>query len=646
MPRSHWFRPPRHLLLLFLAVTVAPAAALSWLSWRLLVQDRALESQRIQERLEHAADLVCAAFERRLSEVADQLPTFVPTTGDALAVSFGPQDIEVRPGGRLLYYPSVPAAQEPAGAVFERGEILEFQQQDYSGAIAAFRTLTYSDDPRIRAGAFIRLGRNLRKAGRSREALAVYESLAQLGTTPVGGCPAELLARQARLAVLEELRRFSEVQREAASLYSDLQQGRWRLDRISYQSHVREAERRLNARPDAEAGRREALVLASAVESLWERWQEIRRGDGNPRGRASYRAHDSSVLLIWNGSPERMVALAAGSRYIESAWRSAWQDHGVTLDLVDSGARSVFAKSIAPGQAQAVRPATDTGLPWTLRVASADPAADLAQLAARRRLLLAGLALTGVLLLLGGYFTARAITRELAVARLQSDFVSAVSHEFRTPLTSMRHLTELLDGGIVEEEGRRRQYYSALSHETMRLHRLVEGLLNFGRMEAGVLKYRFERLNAGDLVEEIVNEFREEGANNSHPIEVSAGPAVPALSADREALSRALWNLLDNAVKYSPNPTPVRIHLTREGKWIAISVRDEGLGIPVEEQKQIFKKFVRGAAAQASHVKGTGIGLTIVQQIVQAHGGKVHLKSRPGEGSTFTILLPAEDPTS
>lgn len=646
MPRSHWFRPPRQMLLLFLAVTIVPAAALSWLSWRLLAQDRELESQRIQERLEHAADLVSAALERRLSEVADQLPAFVPDAEDALVVIFGPQEIEVRPGRRLLYYPSLPAAQEAPGSVFEQGELLEFQQRDYPRAIAAFRALVYSVDLRIRAGALVRLGRNLRKTGRHREALAAYGSLAQLGTTAVGGCPAELLARQAHLAVLEELKQFADVRREAASLYADLQQGRWPLDRISYQSHVQEAERWLDGSPEAPAARQAALALASAVEALWDRWLEIRRGEGSPRGRASYRAHERSVLLIWNASSESMAGLAAGPHYLESVWHSAWQDHGVTLELLDSDARGVFGKNNIPGQAQAVRAAADTGLPWTLRVASTNPAADLAQLAARRRLLLAGLALTGTLLLLSGYFIARAITRELAVARLQSDFVSAVSHEFRTPLTSMRHLTELLDGGIVSEESRRRQYYSALSHETMRLHRLVDGLLNFGRMEAGVLKYRFERLNAGELVEEIVNEFREEGTNNSRPIEVSAGQAVPVLSADREALSRALWNLLDNAVKYSPNPSPVRIHLTGEGKWVAIRVRDEGLGISAGEQKQIFKKFVRGSAAQASQVKGTGIGLTMVQQIVQAHGGKIHLESRPGEGSTFTILLPAEDPTS
>jgi len=173
MLRREWFRPPRHLLALFLAVTVAPASALAWLSWRLLEQDRALENQRIQERLEHAADLIAAALERRLSEAVDQPPD---AAKDALAVTFTPRGVEAR---GLLYHPFVPPAPHPPGGVFEAGEAFEFRQQDYVQAIAAFRELARSKDPLIRADALVRLGRNLRKNHQHREALGVYEELAR-----------------------------------------------------------------------------------------------------------------------------------------------------------------------------------------------------------------------------------------------------------------------------------------------------------------------------------------------------------------------------------------------------------------------------------------------------------------------------------
>ena len=248
----------------------------------------------------------------------------------------------------------------------------------------------------------------------------------------------------------------------------------------------------------------------------------------------------------------------------------------------------------------------------------------------------------GVMVLVGGYFTMRAVSRELAVSRLQSDFVSAVSHEFRTPLTSILHLTDSLDRGIVPDEARRRQYYTALRHETTRLHRLVESLLNFGRLEAGAFEYRFEPVDLAALVGDVVDEFRKEFAASGHRFEFRADRGLPPLRVDREALGRALWNLLDNAVKYSPGRPAIWVDLAREGKRVALRVRDQGPGIPVEEQKEIFNKFVRGSAARASSVKGTGIGLAMVRHTIRAHGGEVRVESRPGEGSTFTILLPWE----
>jgi len=206
----------------------------------------------------------------------------------------------------------------------------------------------------------------------------------------------------------------------------------------------------------------------------------------------------------------------------------------------------------------------------------------------------------------------------------------------------MLHLTDSLDRGIVLDEDRRRQYYAALAHETTRLHRLVESLLNFGRMEAGAFEYKFEPVDLAVLVGEVVAEFQKELASSGHHVELRTDRNLPSLRVDREALGRALWNLLDNALKYSPGRPAIWVDLAREEKRIVLRVRDQGPGIPVEEQKDIFDKFVRGSAARASNVKGTGVGLATVRHIVRAHGGEVRVESRPGDGSAFTIVLPAE----
>jgi signal transduction histidine kinase len=223
--------------------------------------------------------------------------------------------------------------------------------------------------------------------------------------------------------------------------------------------------------------------------------------------------------------------------------------------------------------------------------------------------------------------------------------VSAVSHEFRTPLTSLCQFTELLSKGRVDSDQRRQQFYDVLARESQRLRRLVEGLLNFGRIEAGALQYNFEPLDPLDLVRRVAAEYQQEAVIGGHRIELSAGASSPPVRADREALSCALWNLLDNAVKYSADGSTVHVDLARNGRRMAIAVRDHGVGIPRSEQRKIFRKFVRGAAARSLSVRGTGIGLAMARRIVRAHLGEITLNSEPGKGSTFTILLPiAEEP--
>jgi signal transduction histidine kinase len=170
----------------------------------------------------------------------------------------------------------------------------------------------------------------------------------------------------------------------------------------------------------------------------------------------------------------------------------------------------------------------------------------------------------------------------------------------------------------------------------------VETLLNFGRMEARAYKYELEKVDAGQLAEQTVAAFELELAD-ARKIE-RAGESNCWVRADPEPLAVALRNLLDNAVKYSPPDAGVRIEWARSGAQVAIRVRDQGPGIPAGERKSIFEKFVRGSAA-VLHVKGTGVGLAIVRQIVAAHGGEIRLESEPGKGSTFTILLPAVEQT-
>jgi signal transduction histidine kinase len=375
----------------------------------------------------------------------------------------------------------------------------------------------------------------------------------------------------------------------------------------------------------------EAVALSEAAESLWTRWPATL----SPTGRVVSFHGGRPVLAAWTMTPERLEAVLAGREYLEAMCRQVAGEARLQIALSDRDGRVMLGQVAGP---QAARTAVTTRLPWTLHVSSADPGGDITAADTRRRMLLAGLAILGVLILASTYFTFRGIRRELAVARLQSEFVSAVSHEFRTPLTSMRQLSEMLSKGRVISEDRRQQYYDVLSRESERLHRLVEGLLNFGRAETGGSRYLKEPVELGDLTRAVAAEFEREA--ESFGVELTLDAAPCRVLGERDLLSLALWNLLDNAKKYSPECRTAWVSLSRNGSRVAIAVRDQGIGIPRHDQRRIFRKFVRGEAGTATGVKGKGIGLAMVQHVAKAHGGQVHVRSEVGRGSTFTILLP------
>ena len=332
--------------------------------------------------------------------------------------------------------------------------------------------------------------------------------------------------------------------------------------------------------------------------------------------------------------------------FVQSHWLAQTEPileaQGVEIRLRDSSGNILQGTFPLNQSPPSLRLEADTGLPWTVAVSNRDAAAGSSQFSSRRRILLSGLGLVIVLVLASSYYIGRGISRELAAARLKSDFVSAVSHEFRTPLATMRHLTEILADGRVEDENRRINYYGAQLRATGRLSRLVERLLDFGRMEAGAFRYRPATVDLGELLHFLVDEFEQVVADSGHRIDLKVDPELPTVYADREALGQAVWNLLDNAVKYSPGQPVVWIEAALQDGQTAIRVRDEGLGLPAEERRNLFRKFVRGSAARETGIKGTGIGLAMVDYIVRAHRGRVLIESTPGKGSTFSILLKTE----
>jgi signal transduction histidine kinase len=631
--RSTWLHPPHRLLALFLAGTLLLCGSLGWLGWRLQEQDRALERQRAQERREHAADLASIALARTLEEVDRELESrkFTQEQG-AIRFTFREDTVEAIPAQGLLYYPSPQVHTEPPSDKFSQAEALEYQKKDYGGAAHLLRAMSDSRDQPIRAAALLRLARNFRKLGRTDQAVSAYQDLAQVTGGAIDGVPAELVARHALAALFDQMGDRGSLNREAQEIRSLLRSGRHRLSRGPFFFYEGAAREWLGMPPPDHT--EESLAIAAGVEALWKQWRAGKlEGSGSLH---EWTAGGKPVLMFWRGTTSELAGLAAAPGWLERRWPGESGD--VRLALTDANGRAILGR---PSEPQTVRLTSATRLPWTLHVMDQGGNAAKNGFDRRRRLLLAGLALMIGLVGVSSYFMARALTREIALARLQSDFVAAVSHEFRTPLTTLRQLSGLLHNERVPSEDRRRQYYEVLVRESERLYRLVDNLLNFGRMEAGAAEFTFEPFDPAGLVRSLVDDFQREVSPRDYRIELKTEDDVPAVRGDRSALGRALWNLLDNAVKYSGECRTVWVELVEADRQVAIRVRDRGLGIPASEQAGIFQKFVRGRAAKESTVQGSGIGLAMVSHIMQAHGGQVTVQSEPGTGSTFTLWLPA-----
>jgi signal transduction histidine kinase len=242
----------------------------------------------------------------------------------------------------------------------------------------------------------------------------------------------------------------------------------------------------------------------------------------------------------------------------------------------------------------------------------------------------------------GMILTYRNVARELALAKLKSDFVSNVSHELRTPLALIRLYAETLELGRISPE-KHQEYYEIIRKESERLSALINNILDFSRIEAGKKEYNFRETDVADLVRNTLESYRYEIEQNGFHFEQKIDNNLPQLQVDREAIARSLLNLVNNAVKYSATEKYLAVRVYRQNGSVRLEVVDHGIGIPAKEHPKIFEKFYRVGDPLVHNSKGSGLGLSLVRHIVHAHGGEVAVESVPGQGSKFIISLPVNN---
>ena len=615
--------PTRSLLAGLIATTVVVTAALVWGGWRLVDQQQALDEQTARRQAESAADALAAGIRGKLAEAGERLSAWVsnpsapvPAIDGAVVVAVQADAVQVSPGGGV---PFVPIDIQPsrAGDVFGPLEAIEFRG-NADHARAGYLALVDQRDTEVRAGALQRLGRAQRKLRDLDGALDTYRRLAQLGGVRAVDLPAELAGLIGQRSTHIALGDAQQANSLAERIRRGLDEGRWVLGRGAAELY----------REPFSDPRPHSWVLADALSEVW------RDADGHVTARGQRVFADAAlnrpVMVVWRSNGVVSAALAAFmDRFLDvpASAASAWQ-------LLDPEGRVLGGHNALAGPSVA-RIIGNSDYPWTLHTWVEAPGTERG-----RTIRLGMMAAMLAFLWASSYFMAKAIRREAAVARLQSDFVAAVSHEFRSPLTAIRQLAEMLSSDRATSHERRHTYYKTLAAEAARLQRLIETLLDFGRVEAGG-RYSFDDLDAAALVREVVDDIAPQARLSGKAIEIAGGDRTIRIRADHSALAVALRNLIDNAIKYSPGQPTVRVQCRRDGGRAAICVIDQGVGIPRSEQQAIFGKFVRGRTAIDANIKGTGVGLAVVHQIVTAHGGEVLLHSEPGRGSTFTLLLPA-----
>ncbi len=589
------------------------------------------------------------------------------------------------PAAELLYLPDGAAEQQSSpprrssiAGTLRNGQRLEFRQQKHREALSLYqRALDKAEDTRSKGECLNAIARVQKKAGLHEEAAATYRMIVrdygQIRIT--NGLPLGLAARMELGSLIKETPRALEV---FVELYRALIQKRWILEKGQYeffshsvktsieeilsretlpsQSPVNEESfQNLESAERKEIDRAERLLLfqQSAARDLQAKLPRDRNESPLQARRGIVELGRNAYLVsLLNppGAPEKdnteIWGLLFDAKHLKDPiLKHALQEHlspeNTSWIVRGRDGRTVLTSEHIPAGSLTVRADFGGNFPdWTLEFYHEDPWHFVTFLTSRRGIYFYMFLLIGGILIFGLILTIRTVNHELELAKMKSDFVSTVSHEFKSPLTSIRQLAEMLQTGRVPSEESRRKYYDTLLEQSERLSLLTENVLNFARMEEGKKEFEFVENDVGMLLNKIVSPIRDRLGHEEFEIELQTDNSLQSVFLDSETIAQAVTNLIDNAVKYSGNSKTVLVKAFRGNGHLVIAVQDFGVGIRKEELGRVFERFYRGGNALTRTVKGSGLGLTLVKRIVEAHRGTVAVKSAPGCGSTFSIRLP------
>lgn len=628
------------LTLLLLLVVLVPSVCLLWLMNQTVRNERLAGRQRLVEAYRGHLSLTRARLEtfwkQQAADLESQAVTlpaaslFAREIRDGLAdavVCFGPTGNVVYPSHASW---SEPESSEITGSSWTAAEQLE--SSDLAAAAGAYAAVAHrTTNASLAALALQAQARCLVQAGSNAEAIAVLTGpLSDPRYRKAADPQGRLIIPNAELLALELLK-VSSPDRIKAPLQ------RLRTQLLDYdRSSMPSAQRRFLMRELQRLFPDEARFPTLAAEELAARYVEA-----GTAGRLEAGFHPTPLPGIWQFSSAggRVVTL----HRIENL-PARWLKTVAPQDLPTD----VRVDFVAPGQEAkgSIRsePAGTMFPGWRLALSPANPA--LFDVAARERattyvwIVVLAVATVCVLALLA----LSLVRRQLALTQLRNDLVANVTHELKTPLSSMRLLVEtLLDSPRLEEQTAR-EYLKLIATENVRLSRLIDNFLTFSRIERNKYSFDFKEVPATAIAEGAAAAVRERFNAPGCRFEVSIPSDLPRMVADEGALVTALVNLLDNAYKYSGDDKRITLTAGAENGTVRFTVADNGIGLSSRDAKRIFKRFFQVDRQASRTTGGCGLGLSIVQFVVSAHGGTVRVDSRPGSGSRFIVSIPANGP--
>jgi len=559
---------------------------------------------------------------------------------------------------------------------FKKAESFEFSKKDYPRAAEFYKECVLSaPSKQYRAIAMEGLGHCLLSSEKYAEADKIYnELLKDYGQfRNKAEHPYGIIALFQLYEIALEKKEEEKSLGILMNLYKQIRDGIWVINQSSYDFYISEIESILGKKlkegkfPEIQNTyieiqkqksrygqtllfedflRRKAIPVIKEKLSLYE------AGDKNQTGRFLGEFENNSTLVSYTILPDFQPGQTFYGGFcsdlnllknivIAKILEDLSKESGLDFKIVDESNQNLASEKeeSTPGESLALTFRTFP-LPWKLLVSH--PGIKALENSARREIFFYGflLAVIVALMLFGAVMIARDISRESETNRLKTEFVNNISHELKTPLTLIRLYGETLQRKENLTDQEKKESYEIITKESERLSHLINNVLDFSRIEMGRKEFNFTKGYIQDITRETLESYRYHLEKKGFTIQSDIATDLPEMNFDGEAIASVLINLLSNAMKFSPEEKEVTVKLLRDSGNAVLQVADKGIGISQKEIPKIFERFYQSKNKVALEAKGSGLGLTLVKNIVEAHGGTIEVESEIGNGSVFTVRIP------